>query len=318
MRRHHYLAVGAIISLCVLGILGLSLFKFVTAQDGIINLILPPTAPIGVAATYTGSGVTLDWQAAQGGTYPIKQYHIWRQAEGADFSEIATVDSDATTYSDADGVVNEHYKLTVEDDQDPANVSTDSEIVSATEPAPTVAKSDLPPKQVEAPQVTNLPQGLTLQDIVVPNVTVFNNQLNTGSPKPGDTNPANTTPGGANLNQAKPTNPAAADIKPIDVISSPQANAIIQAGEVHVAQLEGAISVSNTPVLQPILIRYSYEKQVIYQHYDQLPQDQQAKAKSGCQQDFPALETSILNLPESLQINAVIAMASCQLVLGHP
>ncbi len=322
MRRHHYIAVIAIITVCFLSILGLSLVKTVTAEDSNNNLVLPPTAPIGITATSTGSGIKIQWQAAHNGTYAIKQYNIWRQqAEAADFSEIATADSNTTSYSDVDGVVGDHYKLTVEDDRDPANLSSGSEVIAAAEPILPTAKSDLPPKQLDTPQVTNLPQGVTIQDIIVPNVSAFANQINNSVIRPDDTNPTNTTgtpppsTGPKNANQASPP---VAEIKPSDTINSSQASVLIQAGEVRVAQLEGAISLSNTQVLQPILVRYSYEKEVLYQHYDQLPQSQKAKAKARCGQDIPSLETSILSLPEALQINVVVAMARCQLVLKHP
>ncbi len=316
MRRHHYIAVGVIITLCFLSILGLSLVKIVTAEDSSNTLVLPPTAPIGIVATYTGSGVKLEWQAAHSGTYPIKLYHIWRQDEGSGYTEIATAGGEATSYSDVDGVLGTHYKLTAADDQDSENVSSDSEVIAAAEPAPTIAINNLPPKEVDTPQVTNLPQGLSLQDIIVPTINILSDQINNSGIKPNAAAP--TTPSEASPNKTNQAKPTVAEIKPDDTINISQANTLIQAGEIHVAQLEGAISVSNTKVIQPILARYSYEKKVLYQHYDQLPENQKTKAKNDCGQDIPSLETSILSLPEAFQINAVVAMASCRLVLSHP
>ncbi|OVE78488.1 hypothetical protein BVY00_02690 [bacterium G20] len=361
MRRHHFIAVGALISiLCLLSIL--CLVKTVTAEDGNDNLLLPPTAPIGITATYTGAGVKLMWQAAQTGTYPIKQYHIWRQDADGNFNEIAVTDDNTLTYSDVDGALSDQYKLTVEDDQAPADISIDSKIVTATEPAPTIADTKLPPKEVDTPQVTQLPQDLTMQQIIVPNVTAFASQLNSGinsnntnsstttpaapaaTPTPSvgatnsnNTNSSTTTPtptsipvptptstptstpaNNVTLNKPSQSSSPTVEIKPSDTLNTAQADSLIQGSGIRVAQLEGAISISNTEVLQPILTRYSYEKQVLSQHYDQLPQDQKATAKSGCSKDIPTLETSILSLPESLQINAVVAMASCRLVLNQP
>jgi len=288
MRRHHFLAVGAIIILGFLGILCLSLIKTATAQDSNDNLILAPTAPIGITATYIGSGVKLEWQAAQSGTYSIWQYHIWRQDSAGDFNEIAVTDASALTYNDADGVLGDHYKLTAEDNQDPADTSADSEVVAASQPAPTVARSDLPAKELNNPQPIDLPQGVTPQEAMVSSTQALATQLNNVSLNPS--NGLNTT----------------------------EANSLIHASEVHVAQLGSTILVGNKDLVQPILNSYAYEKQILYQHYNKLAPDQKAAAKTGCQQEIPLLETNILNLSEAFQMNAIIAMASCHLVIGQP
>ncbi len=288
MRYHHFLAVGAIIIVCFLSILCLSLVKTATAQDSNDNLILPPTAPIGITAIYTGSGVRLEWQAAHNGTYSIKQYYIWRQGADGSFNEIAVAEDGTLTYSDTDGVLDDHYKLTAEDNQDPANTSADSEIAAASEAAPTVAKSDLPAKELNNPQPIDLPQSVTPQEARVSSVQALTTQLNN------------------------------ANVNPSDGLNTTEASALVHAGEVHVAQLQDAISVSNKNLVQPILNSYAYEKQVLSQHYNELAPNQKAAAKTSCQQEIPLLETSILNLPEAFQMNSIIAMASCHLVIGQP
>jgi hypothetical protein len=251
---------------------------------------IPPTAPLVLTAIYENGQVNLGWEASQPGHFALHLYHVFRESGSHDFVEIAQVDAASVSYVDREGNHGDYYKVTATDDQNPVNTSPDSDLVIATDPTAIVDRhpatySELPKPQSASIRAVDLPPGVSSSEASLPS----------------DSQPANLW---------RLTIP--------DKLDSATIAKINHGGDVHVAQLDEAVRSGRKNFVLPILTQYRYEKQQLYRQFTTMRQTDRIQVKRACAQQSQALETSILNLPESYQMTSLVALASCHLIETQP
>ncbi len=253
---------------------------------------MPPTPPIMISALADNYQVSLVWQTGQPGTFALKFYDIFRKSSGGDFTQIAEVSGDTTSYMDTSGQLGDVYKIASLDDQDPANVSINSDEITATAPkadAPSATLASLVPIPADPqPVLVELPPNVKPQDVIISSVGQLNNQ--------------------------EPKTP----VNPKDGLDNSEINQLEKQGDVRPVQLQYVVATKNQDLIKPVLDRYTQEKTTIYQHYSSLSKDQQTTTKQNCEQQLRTLETTLVMVPDAYQAPLLIAIAQCYLIQQKP
>lgn len=150
LRRHRITALA--FTLIVAVMIGMG-YRGVIAD----NAPTPPTQVIVTKAVVTDQGVEINWIAAQPGTDPIGDYVIQKRGQNGDFTQIDQVGADALSYIDASGQAGDTYRVIAEDDQDPANSSTPSDLAVAATQEPGSSIAVVSPDAAPAPDSVSSP-----------------------------------------------------------------------------------------------------------------------------------------------------------------
>lgn len=130
-------------------------WRFAAGADS--STVTPPSQVIMSKAIVVDQGVEVDWLPAQEGSYPIGGYDIQKSSQGGDYVQIDSVDGSSQSYIDTTGQVGDAYKVIAEDNQTPANTSTPSDPITATQATPGDAVAVAPPTSVPDPASASIP-----------------------------------------------------------------------------------------------------------------------------------------------------------------
>lgn len=281
-------------TLCLAVITGLAFHSAPTHADDTSTAPIPPATPLIVSVKQATDHTTIDWQAAQPGTYPIKDYRVERSDDGGTtYTVITTTPATQTTYDDPASQTTSSYEIIADDDQDPANTSPASDPMTVTAPSepstPSPSTTDSTEPAQPAPTVTqdaiDLPDNTPGSSVSLQDTAALDQQT-------GDVDQLLQTP-----------------------LTDQSSERISQAGNIRAAQLQSAINNNRVTLVQPLLNRFSYEKLNLYDHLDRLSSSQKQQIGQQCEAQNNVLETSLLSVPEPNQLDTITAIASCELLI---
>src|SRR5947208_107920 len=112
---------GILFGVFVVAVFGLVLTGRPVHHDvlGDESEIVLATPPLVTSVTADDLGVTITWQMAQQGSYPINSYQILKKDASGQFGQIGEVSANIAQYIDQNGKKGDAYKLTSSDDQQP-------------------------------------------------------------------------------------------------------------------------------------------------------------------------------------------------------
>ncbi len=332
-----------LISFCILAVIGTVIFAAtlhphqIGAQQ---DTTLPPSAPLAVIAQVkTEGGVHLSWIASQAGTFQIDHYSVLRAAsqDSSDYSEIATIPTEATTYDDPDGVAGNSYIVQAVDNQDPPEKSVnDSGVVAEKQtalespdnptinPTPvnnlTISPWPAPANEPTSPLAGPVGQSQTL---IPPDQPAATSPSPSSSPLPSNssipsttTEPQNTAAAKSDLNQL--LHNLATTEQLIDQLPPQQKVEQINTITTHyLDQLNQLVVAKKDNLAAPILFQFKTDKLKIIDTLSSLDQKTKTSAQNTCAQQETTLETTMTTLFESVQEKAIEALAACHIIMDR-
>ncbi|GAC1392615.1 MAG: hypothetical protein NVSMB46_08960 [Candidatus Saccharimonadales bacterium] len=271
---------------------------FILISGALINLTIPfahaedqavlpstgdsinaPTTPLLLQSTIAKNIVVINWQRSEQGTYPIKDYIILKKTT-QDYLEIGRVDNTQTTFVDTDGSIDSRYVVQSEDDQTPPNISPRSDEIIPVPDNPTI------PFSLTGVTSTDSAQAGSIQS----------DTINT---------PTGTTPEIENSSDSL-------------TINSTAESHIENNDTTLIKQLDTPETLKSEDKAKDILNNFTADKVLLLDHINSFPSDIKSKISSNCIAESQSIETSLLLLPDSSQIDGLEALANCQLLMQTP